>query len=81
MRLALENRFIGTKILGAATTAQVVAAATTFLDNYVAQQLINDYTTPVATQNSSEPRQIDLTFSAQPVYPFLWGTLNITITL
>lgn len=80
MRTALENRFIGTKIVGA-TTGQVVAAATTFLNNYVAQQIINDFTTPTAQQNPSEPRQIDVTFSAQPVYPFLWGTLNISITL
>lgn len=80
MRASLENRFIGTKITGS-TTGQVVAASTTFLNNYVAQQIINDFTVPTAQQNPSEPRQIDITFSAKPVYPFLWGSLNISITL
>ena len=81
MRTALENRFMGTKIIGASTVGEVVAAATTFLDSYVAQQLISDYQTPVAAQNATEPRQIDLTVAAQPVYPFLWGSLQISITL
>ena len=81
MRTALENRFMGTKIIGSSTTGEVVAAATTFLDSYVAQQLISDYQTPVASQNATEPRQIDLTIAARPVFPFLWGSLDISITL
>lgn len=79
-REALENRFEGTKI-GKNTKAEVEAATTTFLDRFVADEIIGDFRNVVATQNSVEPRQFDITAEVLPIFPFLWGTLNLTIVI
>lgn len=80
LREALENRFVGTKITGG-TKAAVEAATTTFLLRYVQDELIASFRNVRAEQNSVEPRQYDISFEALPIFPFLWGSLDITIVL
>jgi hypothetical protein len=80
MREALENRFVGTKI-GLNTKAEVEAATHTFLDRYVADEIIGTFRNITATQNSVEPRQFDITAEILPIFPFLWGTLDLTIVI
>jgi hypothetical protein len=80
MRTALENRFIGTKIT-LSTPAAVASAVNTFLLNFVSSEIIAAYRNVQVQQNSTEPRQIDISFEALPIFPFLWGSLDITITL
>jgi hypothetical protein len=80
VREALENRFTGTKT-GKNTKAEVEAAAHTFLDRYVADEIIGDFRNITATQNSVEPRQFDITAEILPIFPFLWGTLDLTIVI
>lgn len=80
LRQALENRFVGSKItLG--TPGEVASAVNTFLLNFVSQEIIAAFRNVQVKSNSVEPRQIDISFEALPIYPFLWGSLDITITL
>ncbi len=80
LRQALENRFVGTKItLG--TPGEVASAVNTFLLNFVSQEIIAAFRNVQVKPNSVEPRQIDISFEALPIFPFLWGSLDITITL
>jgi len=80
LRAALENRFVGTKILNTTSTA-IEAAAETYLDRLVEEEIIGAYRNIKAERNSVEPRQFDLSFEAIPVFPFLWGFLDISINI
>jgi len=80
LREALENRFVGTKILNTTSTA-VEAATSTFLNRYVAEELIGAFRNVHAQQNAQEPRQFDVSFEAIPVFPFIWGFIDISINI
>lgn len=80
LREALENRYVGTKILGTTGTA-LEAATETFLDRLIKDAIIGDKRNIKATQNSVEPRQFDISFEAVPIYPFLWSFIDISIVL
>lgn len=80
MRQALENRFVGQKI-GNGTKAEVEAASTTFLLRFTAEELISSFRNVSATRNSVEPRQFDVSAEVLPIFPFLWGSLDITVTI
>ena len=80
MRLALENRFIGQKITQS-TIAAVESATNTFLLRFVGEELISAFRNVRAIQNSIEPRQVDISFEYLPIFPFIWGSLDLTITL
>lgn len=81
LRGALENRFVGTKILPTVTGTALVAATSHFMDTYVADEIIGAYRNVTAVQNSVEPRQFDIECEAAPIYPFLWGFLSLSVTL
>jgi hypothetical protein len=80
VRAALENRFVGQKI-GNGTKAEVEAATTTFMLRYVAEELISSFRNVSAVRNSVEPRQFDVSAEVLPIFPFLWGSLELTITI
>jgi hypothetical protein len=80
VREALENRFVGTKITGG-TQASVEAATNTFLLRFVADELIASFRNVQAVKNSVEPRQFDVSAEVLPIFPFLWGSLDITIVI
>jgi hypothetical protein len=80
LRESLENRFVGTKILNTTHTA-LEAATTVFLERLVANEIITTYRNVKAEQNNVEPRQFDISFEAVPVFPFIWGFLDISITI
>jgi len=81
VREALENRFIGAKILGPTTKDDVEAATQTFLNRLVADEIIGAHREIKAEQNTVEPRQFDVTFEAIPVYPFIWGMVDLSISI
>lgn len=81
MREALENRFVGQKIISGSTSGEVVAATNTFLLRFVADELISAFRNVTAVQNKVEPRQFDVSFEVLPIFPFLWGTIDLTITI
>jgi hypothetical protein len=81
LRMGLENRFIGSKILPNSTARAVEAAASSFLEEEVASEIIGAYRNVKAHQNPVEPRQFDVSFEAAPLYPFIWGFVDISITM
>ena len=81
LRMGLENRFIGSKILPNSTARAVEAATSSFLEEEVAAEIIGAYRNVKAQQNPVEPRQFDVSFEAVPLYPFIWGFIDLSITL
>lgn len=80
MRVALEDKFVGTKIVPL-VNKDIEASAETLLNAYVASEIIGGFRNVKAVQNSVEPRQFDISFEAIPVFPFLWGFIDISIVL
>lgn len=80
LRAGLENRFVGQKILST-TNTDIEAATATFLENLVVSEIIASYRNIKAVQNSVEPRQFDVSFEAVPVFPLIWGFIDISIVL
>lgn len=80
LRESLENRYVGSKILNTTHTA-LEAATSVFLERLVAEEIITSYRSVKAEQNTVEPRQFDISFEAVPVFPFIWGFVDISITL
>ena len=81
LREGLENRYVGTKIIPGSTKASLQASTAVYLERLVASDIIGGYRNVLATQNPQEPRQFDITFEAIPVYPFLWGSIDISIVI
>lgn len=81
LREALENRFEGQKIIGGSTAGEVASATNTFMLNFVQRELISAFRNISAKQNAVEPRQFDISFEVLPIFPFLWGTLDLTIVI
>ncbi len=81
LREYLENRFIGSKIIPNVTSTALEAAVQSYLNDAVASEVIGGFRSIKATQNAQEPRQFDISFEAVPVYPFLWGFVDISIAL
>lgn len=80
LRESLENRFVGSKIINTTNTA-VEAATTQYLDRLVLEEIIAAYRYVKAERNSVEPRQFDVSFETSPIWPFLWGSLDISVSL
>ena len=80
LRDALDSKFVGTKIVPL-VNKDIESATTTYLNRYVADEIIGGFRNVKAVQNTIEPRQFDITFEAIPVYPFLWGMVDISIVL
>lgn len=77
-RTILENRFVGTVIL-ADTTGEVATTTKQILQSLVSQQLITAYANVRAEVDSVEPRQINVSFDIQPVFPLNWIRIDFTI--
>lgn len=77
-RTILENRFVGTVIL-ADTTTEVASVTIGILKSLIAQQLITAYANVRAEVDSIEPRQVNVSFDIQPVFPLNWIRIDFTI--
>lgn len=77
-RTILENRFVGTVILSE-TFQQVEVATTQILKSLVAQELITAFANVRATRDSVEPRQVNVSFDIQPVFPLNWIRIDFTV--
>lgn len=80
LREALEQKYVGTKIVPL-LNRDVEASTQTLLNRFVSEEIIGGYRNIKATQNTVEPRQFDISFEGIPVFPFLWGMIDISITL
>jgi hypothetical protein len=80
VRTALEDRYVGSKITSGITTS-IEAATETFLQRLVDTEIIGAFRNIKAEQNTTEPRQVDISFEAIPVFPFIWGFVDISINI
>ena len=81
LRAFLENRFVGSKILPNVTSTVLEAATQTYLNGKVAAEIIGGYRSIKAVQNKTEPRQFDISFEAIPIFPFLWGMIDLSVSI
>jgi hypothetical protein len=81
LREFLENRFVGSKIVPSVTSTVLEAATQTYLNGKVSEEIISAFRSIKATQNATEPRQFDISFEAVPIFPFLWGFVDISISI
>lgn len=77
-RTILENRFVGTVIL-ADTTREAETVTIQILKSLQSQLLITAYANVRAVVDSIEPRQINVSFDIQPVFPLNWIRIDFTI--
>ena len=80
LRVLLEQQFVGTKISGS-TSSFITSSATRYLNGMVDATIIGSFRGVSAVQNAQDPRQFDVSFEAVPIFPFLWGFIDISITL
>lgn len=78
VRTLLENRFVGTVIL-ADTTSSIEEVTEQILKSLINQQLITAYANVRANVDSIEPRQINVSFDIQPVFPLNWIRIDFSI--
>jgi hypothetical protein len=81
LREFLENRFVGSKIVPSVTSTVLEAATQTYLNGKVSEEIISAFRSIKATQNKTEPRQFDISFEAVPIFPFLWGMIDLSISI
>ena len=74
----LEAIYVGTKIISA-TPALVKTTTTVYLRTLKTATTIADFANVTASQNTLEPRQIDVKFSIKPSWPLNW--IYITFSL
>lgn len=80
LRNALEEKYVGTKIVPL-LNRDIEASTQTLLNRFVSEEIIGGFRNIKAVQNAVEPRQFDISFEGIPVFPFLWGFIDISITL
>lgn len=78
LRNTLQENFLGTKIVSS-TISLIQAATISILSSMVSQQQIAAFQSPTATQDQSDPTQIDISVAIAPVYPLRY--IQITISL
>ena len=81
LREFLENRFVGSKIVPNVTNTVLEAATQTYLNQKVSEEIIGAFRSIKAVRNATEPRQFDISFDAVPIFPFLWGAIDISISI
>jgi hypothetical protein len=80
LRALLEAQFIGIKI-SPNTPGDVANATSSYLNRMVNEAIIGSFRGVSVVPHVGEPRQMDVSFEAVPIYPFLWGFVDISITL
>ena len=77
-REILEQMYVGAKILSE-TPLMVAATLRVVLQNLIDRSIITAFTGISASQNSTDPRQIDVRFAFSPVYPLNWVYIEYSI--
>lgn len=77
-RRALENRFVGT-LITPNTPSDVQVTTTSILEQLVSQGILNAFANVNAVVDPNEPRQVNVSFDVQPVFPLNWIFIRFTI--
>ncbi len=77
-REILEQMYVGAKILSE-TPLMIAATLRVILQNLIDRGIITAFTGVSASQNGTDPRQIDVRFAFSPVYPLNWIFVEYSI--
>jgi len=77
-RTILENRFVG-KVILPSTPGDMALVTDLLLRSLVAQNLLTKYANVRVVVDPIEPRQMDVSFDIQPVFPLNWIRIDFTI--
>jgi hypothetical protein len=77
IRKVLEDRFVGQAIISPQILEIIAAETKRFLEFQIAQRLIAHYTSVRVKIDDLEPRQVNISFDVEPVFPLN----NITLTV
>jgi len=77
-RTILENRFVG-KVILKETPGQLALVTDLVLRSLISQNLLTKYANVRAEVDKIEPRQINVSFDIQPVFPLNWIRIDFSI--
>lgn len=77
-RQILENRFVGKVILGSLVD-DVAISTESILKSLISQQLITAYANVRVEVDPQEPRQVNVSFDIQPVFPLNWIRIDFSV--
>ena len=78
LRHLLDTTYIGGRIVPG-TLNSIELSVQTMLKQFIKYQIINDFRNIKATQDTSDPRVVDVTFDFEAVYPLIW--IDVTYQL
>lgn len=79
-RQVLEQMYVGSKIL-TDTPLMISVTLRVVLQNLIERGIITEYTGITAKQNTTDPTEIDISFSFKPVYPCNYIYIQFTIAV
>lgn len=77
-RAILENRFTG-KVILSDSTEQIEIVVKGVLESLVSQLLITAYANIRVVVDPIDPRQVDISFDIQPVFPLNWIRIDFSV--
>jgi hypothetical protein len=80
LRPLLDRTYIGTKI-DSQTPSKVATTISTYLDQQIANVIIQKKGTITVTQSTFDPRTINVTFSFMPIYPLEFMDISFSLLL
>jgi len=80
LRRNLRSTYINARNLGTATRVSMKAFIKFLLDGAVTRNILTDYQNLEVIQNTSDPRQIDVTFQVRPIWDinYIYVTFGVT---
>ncbi len=79
-REILENRFVG-GVIDDRTVPEIITATDGILRSLEGQGIITDFANVTARQDRVEPRQVNVSFDIEPVFPLNWLLIEFSIGL
>lgn len=79
-RELLEARFVG-KTIQASTVNDVRITSASVLDSIKTQAIILEWANLIVKQDTSEPRQINVSFDINPIFPLNWIKIEFSVGL
>lgn len=79
-RETLENQFVG-KTIQSTTVKNVEIVTNSILDSLIAQKLILSKANVKVAQDKQEPRQVNVSFDINPIFPLNWIKIEFSVGL
>lgn len=79
-REILENNFVG-KTIQANTVKDIETTTISILESLISQKMILEYQNVVVKQDQQEPRQVNVSFDINPIFPLNWIKIEFSVGL